>query len=110
MEQLQIINILKDIGFKPSLIGFKYLVRAIQEYNSCDGKLKQIYYNIARQYSVTSSSVEGSIRRCIEACFNRSTPNDTWYTIFSNVFGDDKPNNKLVIICIAQYINNKEVI
>lgn len=111
MEQLQIINTLKDIGVKPSLTGFKYLVRAIQEYESCNSKMEAIYRRIARQYSVTRASVERNIRHCITNCFDRTMTDVIWTKYFSNTIDCDKgkPTVKEFIACIAQYINTKEV-
>ena len=111
MEQLQIINTLKDIGVKPSLTGFKYLVRAIQEYESCNYKMEAVYSIIVRQYSVTRGSVERNIRHCIENCFNRTMTDAIWSKYFSNTVDCDrgKPTNKEFIACVAQYLTTKEV-
>ena len=111
MEQLQIINTLKDVGVKPSLTGFKYLVRAIQEWDFADGKMETIYQLISYQYSVTRGSIERNIRHCIENCFDRTMTDVIWSKYFSNTIDCDrgKPTNKEFIACIVQYINTKEV-
>lgn len=111
MEQLQIIHALKDVGVKPSLTGFKYLVRAIQEYESCDGKMETIYSDIVRQYSVTRGSIERAIRHCIENCFTRTMTDAIWSKYFSNTIDCDKgkPTNKEFIACVAQHLITKEV-
>lgn len=110
MEQLQIINTLKDVGVKPSLTGFKYLVRAIQEYESCDYRMEAIYNTIVHQYSVTRGSVERAIRHSIQICFARTMNDPIWTKYFSNTIDCDKgkPTNKEFIACIAQYLSTRE--
>lgn len=111
MEQLQIINTLKEIGVKPSLTGFKYLVRAIQEYEPCKGRMETIYPLIMHQYSVTRGSIERSIRHCIENCFTRTITDAIYTEIFANTIDAEKgkPTNKEFVACIAQYLATKEV-
>ena len=111
MDKTQLIqNTLMDIGVKPSLKGYNYLVYAIYNYHAYDCKMEALYLKMSKIYNATRGSIERAIRHCIENCVDRTMTHTTWTKYFSNTIDADrgKPTNKEFIACIVQYINTKE--
>lgn len=82
-------DILKEIGTPPHLIGYKYLLRAVELVCNDESYLqmitKNLYPGIAREYSSTGSRVERAIRHAVETTFDRGDM-DAIVSVFGNTF------------------------
>ena len=69
---------------------------------------KQLYPEIAKQYSTTSSRVERAIRHSIEVAWNRGRP-ETMNEIFGYTIdnGKGKPTNSEFIAMVADRVRLK---
>ena len=92
----KIYYLLKDLGVRPELEGYKYIKDALLLLIEEEGNLKitkQVYPMVAEKFGVTPQSVERNIRHCIQdVCINTpvetlynilgtgSRPNEVWYT------------------------------
>lgn len=79
----KIYHLLKDLGVRPELEGYRYIKYALLLLIEKEGNLKitkQTYPMVAEKFGVTPQSVERSIRHCIQdVCIN--TPVETLYSI-----------------------------
>ena len=105
--------LLKKMGIKSSLLGWKYLNEAvnlvIEDPILIDGVMKMLYPTIAKKFGTTSSRVERAIRHAIEISFY-----DLPMRMVKDIFGNTmehgssiKPTNKEFIAAIAQVVANE---
>jgi two-component system response regulator (stage 0 sporulation protein A) len=59
-------DMLIEKGFKPNLLGFNYLAKAIELYDVKMPIVRRLYPQIAEIYNATPARVERSIRHSIE--------------------------------------------
>lgn len=59
-------DMLIEKGFKPNLIGFEYIAKAIELYDITKPIVSWLYLQIAEIYNATPARVERSIRHSIE--------------------------------------------
>lgn len=105
----KVTNLLINFGFRPKLIGFSYLRRAIIYCveNGTDVSIsKTIYPLIAQEFNSTYHRVERAIKTAIETAFNFYNPN------LINIMGasidpfKERPTNSEFIFLIADKIRN----
>ena len=103
-------TLLKKMGTKPGLLGWKYLNEAvdlvIEEPMAIDGITKILYPTIAKKFGTTPTRVERAIRHAIEKSYY-GLPLDMVRQIFGNTMahGDaTKPTNKEFIAAVAQVV------
>lgn len=83
----KIMVILRKIGAKPALLGYKYTIEALkitlEDDNAIYALTKHIYPSIAKKFNVTSHSVERAIRHLSQSIFTSMNSN-----IKRELFGD----------------------
>lgn len=65
-------QILRNIGIRPDLLGFKYIVSAWEEIERNGGEMyitSELYPIIAEKYDTTAKRVERAIRHAIEILY-----------------------------------------
>lgn len=74
IDQKRVIALLNQLGLRPNLLGYIYLVNIIRRYmdsiRKCtvaNEKIVATYCEVAKDYNTTGSRVERSIRHAIEA-------------------------------------------
>lgn len=86
-------DILKEIGTPPHLIGYKYLLRAVDLVHKDDEYLRAVtkclYPDIAKEYGTTASRVERAIRHAMETTFDRGDM-DNILSVFGNTFSANR--------------------
>lgn len=113
VDSTQIHNVLLKIGVPPNLLGYSYIIYAMELLLLDPSKMhaitKELYVDIAVRYRSTPSRVERAIRNAI---------NVTWLygnlefitRLFINCIRADKgvPTNSLFLSRIYYYISNME--
>lgn len=73
--RIQVTEILHQIGVPAHIKGYHYLrdsiIMAIEDRDIINAVTKQLYPNVAKEYSTTSSRVERAIRHAIEVAWDR---------------------------------------
>ena len=106
---MQAVSLLRKMNFKPSLMGYRYLIEAfritLQSPNSVYVVSEHVYPFIALKFETTIYSVERNIRSSIEVAWERCDVN-----ILEELFGytidynKGKPTNKEFIAMITDKI------
>ena len=102
---------LKELGVKPGVNGYKYLVEAIVAVHDDESRLrglvKGLYTDIAHKYNVSATSVERAIRCSIEVSYTQA-PLEAVANVFGNTLPPykDKPANKQYIATVADYVRD----
>lgn len=74
MNKVKIEDYLLENGFKPNLLGFSYLVTAIQLYEP-ESSICDLYDTIAHQHNTAKHSVERSINHSIRKALQKNVKN-----------------------------------
>ena len=104
--EIQVTNIMHDIGIPAHIKGHQYLREAIicamQSNDALIGVTKQLYPDIAKKYNTTATRVERSIRHAIEIAWGRGKV-DMLHTMFSYTINSErgKPTNSEFIAMVA---------
>ena len=104
--QIQITNIIHEIGVPAHIKGYIYLREAIalviENIDLLSAVTKELYPSIAKKYNTTSSRVERAIRHAIEVAWNRGKV-DTINSLFGYTINNEKgkPTNSEFIAMIA---------
>ena len=103
---------LKELSIPPHLLGFNYLVVAIEmvreDHSLLHAVTKELYPAIAEKYNTTGSRVERAMRNAIDWCFDNSTPE-----LIKSVFGNTvnmhsgKVVNTHFIAVIVEILDNE---
>ena len=102
-KRKEIGTILNELGIYPNLLGYKYIIDAIQicvndvKINSIH---KQIYPDIGNRYDTEPSRVERAIRHAISISWTKKYIQ--YHDIFRNYY--KRPKNKELIYTIADRI------
>lgn len=104
--QINITNVLHQLGIPSHIKGYQYIREAISlVYQDCGligGITKQLYPEIAKRYETSTSRVERAIRHAIEVSWNRGD-----WDLMEEIFGHSvdidraKPTNSEFIVTIA---------
>ncbi len=107
--EVQVTNIIHEIGVPAHIKGYQYLrssiIMSIEDMDILNSITKQLYPSIAKIYSTTPSRVERAIRHAIEVAWSRGkmdTINELFGYTVSAVKG--KPTNSEFIALIADKI------
>ena len=88
-----IVDILKEVGTPPHLLGYKYLVRAAELVYEDDSYLRDItcrlYADIANGNGTTVNRVERAIRHAVEVTFDRGDFGNI-LSVFGNTFSANR--------------------
>lgn len=113
IETTQIHEVLLSIGIPPNLLGYTYIIAALEFISLNPTYLnvitKGLYVDIASKYEVTTSSVERAIRHAISVGWLHGNI-DYIYHIFKNCIRPDKgaPSNSLFLSRLFYYFNSVE--
>ncbi len=107
--EVQVTNIIHEIGVPAHIKGYQYLrssiIMSVEDMDILNSITKQLYPSIAKIYSTTPSRVERAIRHAIEVAWSRGkmdTINELFgYTVSA---GRGKPTNSEFIALIADKI------
>ena len=103
----QISNIMHKIGIPAHVRGYLYIRKAIKmvfnDVNLLGAITKELYPNLAKEFSTTASRVERAIRHAIELAWSRGDK-DVIATMFGPSNIDHKPTNSHFIASIAEKI------
>lgn len=110
--EVQVVDVLRDIGIPAHVLGYRYAVRAIvlaikhSEY--LDAMTCVMYPTIAKAFNTTAPRVERAIRHAIEVAWRRGDP-DTLYRYFGNTIDPykGKPTNSEFIAYISEYLKQR---
>lgn len=115
IESTPIHNVLLSIGVPPNLLGYSYILYALQlillqpEYMRAI--TKELYADIAKEYRTTISRVERDIRTAIQTTwlYGNTVSIDR---IFQNSVRPDKgyPTNSMFLARLYYYISNTEAL
>ena len=107
---MKIGRVLKELGVSPKLIGYNYILAAIdfqmQDPKWCRGITRKLYPEIARIYETTPIRVERCIRHAVESGWQRGN-----IEFYQEIFGHTmnlnagKPSNMEFICTVADYLN-----
>lgn len=103
---------LKELGVPPHLLGFDYLVEAIElvhlNHDLLHAITKELYPAIAERHHTTGSKVERAIRNAIEMGFDNSTP-ELLKSVFGNTINmhSGKVANSHFIATITEVLDNE---
>lgn len=112
-KELIISNTLKDLGVKPSLLGYSYLRYAIglamDTPSIVHRTTLELYPRIAKQFDSTASRVERAIRHAIEEAWLNAKMDmqDVVFRSTVNAF-KGKPTNTEFIATVADYLLTSE--
>lgn len=101
-----------ELGVPAHIKGYQYMRSAImmvvENMELLNYITKQLYPEIAKKYSTTSSRVERAIRHSIEVAWNRGRP-ETMNEIFGYTIdnGKGKPTNSEFIAMVADRVRLK---
>lgn len=104
--EIEVTNIMHDVGIPAHVKGHQYLRDAIMSVminkEALIGVTKQLYPDIAKKYNTTASRVERSIRHAIEMAWDRGKV-DTLQSLFGYTIniGKGKPTNSEFIAMVA---------
>lgn len=110
--EVEITEILHEIGIPAHLKGYQYLREAImmtyEDIEVLFGITKRVYPEIAKKYQTTPSRAERSIRHAIQVSWERGNIEKN-YEIFGYTIneGKGKPTNAEFIAMITDYLNLK---
>lgn len=113
IETTKIHEVLLSIGIPPNLLGYTYIITAVEFISLNPMYLnvitKGLYADIASKYEVTASSVERAIRHAISVGWSYGNL-DYIYQIFKNSVRPDKgtPTNSLFLSRLFYYFNSVE--
>lgn len=113
IETTRIHEVLLSIGIPPNLLGYSYIVSAMEIIALNPLYLhtitKGLYVDIALKYGVSASSVERAIRNAINVGWLHGNL-DYIYHIFRNSVRPDKgvPTNSLFLSRLFHYFNSVE--
>jgi two-component system response regulator (stage 0 sporulation protein A) len=101
-------SVLREIGVPSNILGYGYLVRAIEmqmESKVPLGFTKGCYMGIGKEFDTTGSRVERGIRHAVEVTWKRGDI-DTLMRYFGNTISADrgKPTNSQFITRIAEAV------
>jgi two-component system response regulator (stage 0 sporulation protein A) len=110
---VEITNIIHEIGVPAHIKGYLYLREAIKtvvnDIEMLSAVTKELYPTIAKKYNTTSSRVERAIRHAIEVAWSRGKV-DTINSLFGYTIhnGKGKPTNSEFIAMVADKIRLKQ--
>ncbi len=110
---VEITNIIHEIGVPAHIKGYLYLREAIKtvvnDIEMLSAVTKELYPSIAKRYNTTSSRVERAIRHAIEVAWSRGKV-DTINSLFGYTIHNDKgkPTNSEFIAMVADKIRLKQ--
>ena len=114
-NECAIYDLFKELGISAHLDGYRYLTEAVK--CACDGayvdtvatKPGGVYYEIAKKFGKTISSVERSMRHAIESAFD-SIGTTRRYEIFGNSIDPNKgkPTNIMFVFQCASEIKRRK--
>lgn len=113
IESTPIHNVLLSIGVPPNLLGYSYILYALQlillqpEY--MQAITKELYADIARKYCTSSTRVERNIRTAIQTTWLYGNV-EMINRLFQNSVRPDKgyPTNSMFLARLYYYISNTE--
>ena len=107
-----IIDLLRDIGVRTNLVGYRFTVYAVELVCSDPTYLRKVtgrlYTDVAKVFGATSSNVERGIRHCIETAFECGSM-DTIQAVFGHTVDPDKgkPTNSQFISAVAEVVRQR---
>ena len=107
-----IIDLLRDIGVRTNLVGYRYTVHAVELVYSDPTYMRHVtsrlYTDVAKIFGATSTNVERGIRHCIETAFECGSM-DTIQAVFGYTIDPDKgkPTNSQFISAIAEIVRQR---
>lgn len=110
---VEITNIIHEIGVPAHIKGYLYLREAIKtvvnDIELLSAVTKELYPSIAKKYNTTASRVERAIRHAIEVAWSRGKV-DTINSLFGYTIHNDKgkPTNSEFIAMVADKIRLKQ--
>lgn len=113
IETTKIHEVLLSIGIPPNLLGYGYIISAMEIIALNPWCLhsitKELYVDIALKYGVSASSVERAIRNAISIGWLHGNI-DYIYHIFKNCVNPDKgvPTNSIFLSRLFHYFNSVE--
>jgi hypothetical protein len=109
-DTTKIIKTLVNLGVPSNLKGYYYLLHAIRDVLGDDTirPSNDIYPTIGDKYNVSPGSVETAIRKAIQVCITRITP-EQWVTVFGReksvvLNNKDTMKNSTFIYGVAEYL------
>ena len=100
ITEKQIAEYLNRFGFKRSLLGYKYMISAIniaiQDPYAIEQVTKILYPAIAKMYNTTSSRAERAMRHSIETCYT-----------YANMYAKKMTNSEFIATAVY-YFKYKE--
>lgn len=114
ITNLQIAEVIKELGVSPSLKGYHYLKSAIKkmvtDITYMDSITKRLYPEIAKQFDTTASCVERAMRHAIESGWEKGNiACQTKLFGYSVNANKDNPTNSEFICTIADWFNMQPV-
>ncbi|MGL5259765.1 MAG: sporulation initiation factor Spo0A C-terminal domain-containing protein [Lachnospiraceae bacterium] len=112
-EEINISNVLSNVGVPVHLLGYQYIKTAIKysliDYRILESVTKQLYPTIAIEHRTSASKVEHAIRHAVFVAYNRRNT-DVWAEIFGcGQYGlKGKPTNSTFIASLTDYISLHE--
>lgn len=106
-------DLLKEIGIRQSILGFKYTVCAIElvleDETYAYTITKRLYPTVAEKFETTGTRVERSLRHAIETVFNNYHSRGVIDEVFGNSIpmNTGKPTNSEFIAACASYIRRQ---
>lgn len=91
-------QILRDMGIRSDLLGFKYIALAWEEIERNGGRMyitSELYPSIAKKYNTTDRRVEKAIRHAIETLYKEQEKVQKYYK--------KKPTNSLFLYDLYEF-------
>ncbi len=106
-------NLLISSGFNPTLLGYGYIIKAVEIYfdsslTLSDSKTKLLYPEIAKQCNTGARNVERNIRTAIKNAWVQNCGNHFYLRVGSLKSESKRPTCGELIALIVQYIENIE--
>ncbi len=110
----KISNILISIGIPASIVGYRFLREAIdlaiKNPDAINAITKQLYPEVAKKFTTTSSSVERAIRHAIDVAWTKGKINNLNKIFNMDIYTrDEKPTNSEFIALIADKLVGEKV-
>lgn len=115
IESTPIHNILLSIGVPPNLLGYSYILYALQlillQPDYMHAITKELYEDIARKYCTSPTRVERNIRTAIQTTWLYGNV-EMINRLFQNSVRPDKgyPTNSMFLARLYYYISNTEAL
>ena len=105
-DNKQCFELLKELGIKPSLKGFDYIIAAVALRKAENIPVQEIYQTLAQKNNETWTAVERAIRTAKRDLLKNKAETKVFNNVFGNIINNRKNGitNGDFIACLSNYL------